>query len=371
MARTFKIGTDGDETLTGTSNDDVILGDAGADTIQTGAGRDVARGGGGNDNLQGGSDADVLRGDSGNDTVEGGSGNDTLLGDAGNDIIRGGVGDDHIMGGTGNDTLTGGAGEDVFIFIENSGNDTITDFDTSEDVIDMSMMSTEAVIAFSDLTITNLQDNSGVTITHSALGGTLTLTGVSASQLTASHFQLPSVPPATSYDTGENAVIKRATDPTEGTENADFMVTAADGATILAKGGNDTILAGEGNDKISGGSGNDTLFGEEGDDTIRGDAGDDMLYGGSGDDVFIYKAGHGNDTIADFTDGDDQIRIDTNGLTGVSQFSDLTITNDSGDAVIDLTAQGGGTIRLTDVSLSDLDANDFTFYDSDTDPDGF
>ncbi len=375
MARTFKIGTGGDDTITGTSGTDMVLGDAGNDTIQTGEGRDLIRGGGGNDNLQGGGDGDVIRGGTGDDTVEGGTGNDVLLGDAGADIIRGGEGDDHIMGGTGDDTLTGGAGEDVFIFvenfilIENSGNDTITDFDVDDDLIDLSMVQT--AIHFDDLTITDLPDNSGVTITHSALGGTLTLTGVSASELTADHFQLPAAPPATSYDTGEGIGIKRATDPEEGTENADFLLTDSGNDTILAKGGNDVILAGEGADKISGGAGNDMLFGEEGDDIIRGDAGDDWLYGGSGDDVFIYKAGHGNDTIADFTDGDDQIRIDTDGLTGVTGFSDLTITNDNGAAVIDLTSQGGGTIRLENVNVSDLDADDFTFYDSSTEPDGF
>ena len=37
----------------------------------------------------------------------------------------------------------------------------------------------------------------------------------------------------------------------------------------------------------------------------------------------------------------------------------------------DLTAQGGGTIRLENVSVDDLDAADFAFYDSTTDPDGF
>ena len=36
---------------------------------------------------------------------------------------------------------------------------------------------------------------------------------------------------------------------------------------------------------------------------------------------------------------------------------------DGTTAVIDLTSQGGGTIRLVDTNVSDLDAADFTFYD--------
>ena len=44
-------------------------------------------------------------------------------------------------------------------------------------------------------------------------------------------------------------------------------------------------------------------------------AANDLLIGGSGADTFVYAAGYGNDTIADFnhSDGD---RID---LTGVSR----------------------------------------------------
>ncbi len=33
------------------------------------------------------------------------------------------------------------------------------------------------------------------------------------------------------------------------------------------------------------------------------------------------------------------------------------------DAVIDLSAEGGGTIRLENVDVTDLDAEDFTFYE--------
>ena len=112
---------------------------------------------------------------------------------------------------------------------------------------------------------------------------------------------------------------------------------------------------------LEGGAGSDALMGEEGDDTLDGGADNDVLYGGSGDDTFVFRAGHGTDTILDFTDGDDM--IDLTALTDITAFSDLTITADGSTAVIDLTRQGGGTIRLEDTDVSDLDATDFTFYD--------
>lgn len=369
MTRYIHVGSGDGNTINVHDDGGIVVADAGDDTISGGAGNDVIRGGSGIDTITGGAGSDVIRGGSGTDSISGGTGNDLLMGDAGDDTIDGGAGDDHIMGGTGDDTLTGGSGADVFLFVENSGNDTITDFDVSEDMIDLSLLQTS--IAFADLTIANLPDDSGVTITHSALGGTLTLTGVNASELTAAHFNLPTTPPTTEYDTGEGAKVVRAPDPWEGTEYGDYFSGSADSTTFLMKGGNDLVLAGEGDDTIGGGAGNDMLFGEEGDDTIHGGAGDDTLYGGSGADTFVFKTGHGTDTIKDFTDGEDTIRIDTVGLTGVTGFGDLAITDDAGTAVIDMTAQGGGTIRLEGVDAADLDATDFQFYDSTADPDGF
>jgi hypothetical protein len=74
-----------------------------------------------------------------NDTINGGGAGDTLNGDAGNDTISGGGGDDIITGGTGTDTLTGGAGDDDFFMstLATNGADTITDFTTGEDQVDV------------------------------------------------------------------------------------------------------------------------------------------------------------------------------------------------------------------------------------------
>lgn len=41
-------------------------------------------------------------------------------------------------GGTGDDTLTGGAGADTFVFAPGDGSDTITDFETDDDTINLS-----------------------------------------------------------------------------------------------------------------------------------------------------------------------------------------------------------------------------------------
>jgi T1SS-143 domain-containing protein len=87
--------------------------------------------------------------------VTGTSDDDVILGTAGNDTLDGGEGDDHIEGGAGSDTIIGGKGDDVLFggddadtFVWNSGDegtsgspahDTVVDFDATDgDELDLS-----------------------------------------------------------------------------------------------------------------------------------------------------------------------------------------------------------------------------------------
>ena len=56
-----------------------------------------------------------LYGGDGNDVLTGTRGNDVLVGGAGDDRISGGVGRDLLIGGAGSDRMSGGAGEDVLV----------------------------------------------------------------------------------------------------------------------------------------------------------------------------------------------------------------------------------------------------------------
>ncbi|TNE63966.1 MAG: hypothetical protein EP335_08265 [Alphaproteobacteria bacterium] len=130
-------GSDGDDTLAATDAGDQVWARGGNDSLTGGSGDDTLGGGAGNDDIEGGAGADRLFGAAGNDTVSGGAGDDTLFGGAGDDTVSGGTGDDLIYAGAGDDILAGGAGTDAFYFGATSGNDTVSDFDTGEDVLNL------------------------------------------------------------------------------------------------------------------------------------------------------------------------------------------------------------------------------------------
>jgi Ca2+-binding RTX toxin-like protein len=58
-------------------------------------------------------------------------------------------GADTLTGGHGNDRLAGGLGYDKFVFATGDGRDTITDFTSGFDTIDLSDVS--GIVSFSDL----------------------------------------------------------------------------------------------------------------------------------------------------------------------------------------------------------------------------
>ena len=113
-----------------------------------------------------------------------------------------------------------------------------------------------------------------------------------------------------------------------------------------------------GNDVIRGNSGNNRIWGLGGNDTLRGEAGDDRLEGGNGNDIFIFGLQHGDDTIADFTNGEDRIDFNELDLSSHSDVTSAATSKSDGSVLIDLSRFGGGTIILLSFDITDLDASD-------------
>ena len=90
---------------------------------------------------------------------------------------------------------------------------------------------------------------------------------------------------------------------------------------------------------------------------LTGGAGNDRLTGGAGADVFVFNPTDGvvGDTIADFEDGTDIVRIHD----GSVSFGDLTITDSGGDASV--TWGDGNTLTFEGLNHTLLTADDFLF----------
>lgn len=112
----FALGGQGNDTLNGGDGADRLRGEDNSDTLNGGAGIDLLFGGLGNDVLNGGADNDTLRGEDQNDTLNGDDGTDNLFGGIGADTMNGGAGSDRLTGGTERDVMFGGTGKDYFQF---------------------------------------------------------------------------------------------------------------------------------------------------------------------------------------------------------------------------------------------------------------
>jgi len=304
----------------------------------------------------------IVQGTAGNDTLPGSAASEIFFGGAGNDTINGGAGGDILVGGAGIDKLTGGTGADTFRVVAQSDSyrnattsfdDTLTDFDVTQDKIDLA-----------GLGFTGLGNGRGGTlqVSYSASSNRtyikdydadasgnrfeLILSGNFTSTLTASHFIF-------------NRVIT-------GTSASDSLLGSDSADTLLGLAGNDSLSGGAGDDKLDGGAGRDSLYGGAGADTFR--------YSNALDSYRDYDTGGitATDTIYDFTAGVDKIDVSGLGFLGLGDGSNDTLyitLNAAGDKTYIKSAEADTDgnrfeIALIGNYLNTLTASDFVFGES-------
>jgi Ca2+-binding RTX toxin-like protein len=336
------IGTSGDDTLTGSSlnnliigslGDDVIDGGAGNDilygmspatgidfdgdgtaeiaagaanasndndTIFGGAGNDFIDGGGGDDILDGGADNDTIYGGDGNDDITGGTGDDILYGEAGNDELLGGAGNDTIYTGDGNDTVEGGTGNDQ-IFVTGSGVEDIQTDAGGDFVFLQGSLGAGSTI---DLAINDDNSTDVLIAEASASGsGTVTLGNQDILDFSASSGSIVA-DLDNAIDNGALVLDVSWADTSNTACATTGLIAACDAyydntPAIPAV----TFTSGAFDDVITGSMwASDTIFAGGGNDTVYGSMGADIFVGGAGVDLISFLTAFDNTTVFEPTD---------------------------------------------------------------------
>ena len=290
------LGTDGNDTLTGTGADEILIGGRGDDTIDGAGGDDVIIGGAGNDTIIYDSATDTLK-------VDAGTGTDILsVAGAGVTIDLTAI-DDHVFEGFERIDLTGGgntlvlAVSDLYAITEDQNSLTGTG-----NTLVVDGAAGDAVDAGTGWTLINDAVNIGGQIFTKYTQDAATI--LVDNDVDQSAFGLVGTP-------------------------GDDVLTGSPGADVIdGLGGNDTISGLAGNDTLIGGTGNDIIDGGTGNDTLAGGGGIDLFTDEAGDDVYSFTADDDVVEIRDAAGTADQLDI----VTGAASFREAELFAFAGDA---------------------------------------
>ena len=386
------------ENLMGSGYDDVLRGDGVGNVLYGLDGADELYGNGGDDVLQGGAGADQLDGGEGIDTlsyqdsdqgiivnlventVEGGHAQgdvirsiENVIGTDYADVIRGDDGANHLAGGAGDDRLHGGAGADLLDggegidWIDYWSSDAGVMVNLKEGTAEGGHAEGDVIVAvervwgsrYRDVLIGDDGDNlldghHGDDELYGKSGDDWMIGGPGADKLDGGEGS-----DGVSYWHSDTGVTVNLEDGTGrgGYAEGDVIVNieriegSSHGDTLIGDGEHNYIYGLAGPDRIIGGAGNDRLYGNAYNLDEEGRNGNV--------DVFVFDVAHGNDSIYDFVDNEDKIDLSAFGLSG---FDDLILFSDYfGITTVDISAHGGGTIKLVDFDITNLDATDFLF----------
>lgn len=182
-------------------------------------------------------------------------------------------------------------------------------------------------------------DNRGGTVDHRIEGGT----GDDTLFVDRASTRLKEDGGSAGYDTVKSTVTYTLS------ENVERLVLLGNG-NINGTGTDD-------GDDLFGNAGNNSLFGKGGVDTLFGAKGNDRLTGGANFDTFVFKTGSGHDTVTDFQNGIDKLKItDWDAITSFSDLKQHHLTVSGDDLIIHA---GSDQLILLDTSKNELDNGDF------------
>ena len=318
----------GNDTLAGGAGADTLIGGVGDDTASYSTSTDAVRvnlatGLGlygdaeadvliGVENVTGSSQNDTLIGDDGANLIDGAGGNDTLTGGAGDDTLLGNSGDDTLVGGAGADELNGGFGSDTVDFSTSSAAVSInlaTATGTGGEADGDRFIDIEGVIG--SLQSDTLIGSSGANLLVGGAGDDQIGGGEGADTIVGGL----GVDTASYAGSVDGVTVNLQTGQGSGGDAQGDVITQVE--NLLGSAQSDSLVGDASANLLDGGDGNDTLIGGAGVDSLFGGAGNDVLAGGADGDVFT--GGLGSDT-ADYSASSDAVSV--NLATGVTSGGD-------------------------------------------------
>lgn len=325
------------QTLTGTDNDDIIIGGEGDDVIEGSGGADKLDGGGGNNtlsyasspasvyvflisnyafggdaegdeiknfsNLIGSQYNDVLVGSWDDNLISGGNGHDIIYGYGGVNFLSGGAGNDVIYSGAGGDIIDGGAGSDMISYalsgagvqVNLSGFEHSGGAATGDVLFHMEHLQGSQ---FQD----NLTGTIGANIIHGlagndhiyGAGGDDDIRGDSGNDIIEGGSGADRLDGGAGFDTlsyrssSSHVTVNLTNSSAKGGHASGDHIR--DFESIWGTDFNDTLIGNSGRNTLLGYAGDDIIYGRSGNDVVEGGSGEDRLDGGAGFDTLSYRA---------------------------------------------------------------------------------
>jgi Ca2+-binding RTX toxin-like protein len=329
------VGTDGGDSLTGTSSRDVMQGGAGDDYLFGQKGDDSISGDAGNDYLDGGD---------GNDTLFGGTDNDSLYGEAGDDFLNAGPDGGRLQGGLGNDTYLFNRGDGVVAIDQRIAGEGETWLELYAGTNDVDKVRFGADITAADLAVSYDPNSATLSLSVTGSDDVVQIVGWHASwgenyAQPIARFEFADGTVWTDETVPLPAIVgTEGDDSLNGTSTRDLMTGGAGDDSLYGRAGNDVISGEDGADYLEGDGGKDVLLGAEGNDTLYdtdgnnifiGGADDDTIFTGNDYDVIVVNKGDGLDTVYLGADAKESLS-----LGGGISYAELTFRKDGDDLVL-------------------------------------
>jgi Ca2+-binding RTX toxin-like protein len=151
-------------------------------------------------------------------------------------------------------------------------------------------------------------------------------------------------------------------DTLNGGDGDDFLKGGTRDDVMNGGNGNDKLVGNAGRDVMTGGNGNDKLNAGGDNDIMNGGLGNDTMKGGGGSDTFIFRNGHGTDTVEDFdTSSADGDVLDLSAISALGSLEDVTAAANETGGTVEIDTGNGNLIILEDVQLDALSEENFLF----------